>query len=81
MSAEQYAHVSNTKLPCGLAKSAPVDLTSFYFRVEDIEAAVAKVKTLGGKPAEIIKSPSGLGARCTDDQGTTFSLWQAAEGY
>jgi predicted enzyme related to lactoylglutathione lyase len=78
---EQYAHVSNTKLPCGLHKTAPADLTAFYFRVENIEPMVAKVKALGGKAEAVTKSPSGLGSRCTDDQGTTFSLWQAAEGY
>ena len=78
---EQYAHVNNTRLPLGLHKTAPADLTAFYFRVDDIEAAAAKVTALGGKAEAIAKSPSGLGSICTDDQGTRFSLWQAAEGY
>jgi predicted enzyme related to lactoylglutathione lyase len=56
-------------------------LSSFYFRVDDIEAMAAKVNALGGVPGSITQSPSGLGSLCTDDQGTKFSLWQAAEGY
>jgi predicted enzyme related to lactoylglutathione lyase len=78
---EQYAHVSNTKLPFGLNKAAPADLSTFYFRVDDIEALAAKVRALGGKPGEIAKSPSGLGSLCTDDQGTKFSVWQPAAGF
>jgi predicted enzyme related to lactoylglutathione lyase len=78
---EQYAHVSNTKLPFGLNKAAPADLSTFYFRVDDIAAMAAKVRTLGGAPGEITKSPSGLMSLCIDDQGTKFSLWQPAEGF
>jgi predicted enzyme related to lactoylglutathione lyase len=77
----QYAHVSNTKLPFGLNKGAPADLSTFYFRVDDIAALAAQVRTLGGTPGEITKSPSGLGSLCTDDQGTKFSLWQPAAGF
>ncbi|HEY1631716.1 MAG TPA: VOC family protein [Rhizomicrobium sp.] len=78
---EAYAHVSNTVLPFGLKKDAPADLSSFYFRVDDMAAMVAKVKTLGGAPGEIQDYPSGLNAVCKDDQGATFSLWQPASGY
>ena len=41
----------------------------------------ARVRELGGKADEIFKSDSGSGAVCSDDQGTEFSLWQAAPGY
>jgi predicted enzyme related to lactoylglutathione lyase len=78
---EQYAHVSNTAVPCGLHKTEPADLSAFYFRVTDIEISASKVKTLGGKADAITKSPSGLGCRCIDDQGTIFSLWQPAGGF
>jgi hypothetical protein len=78
---DDYAHVNNTKLPLGLNKGTVADLSTFYFRVDDIEATVAKAKALGGKPEAITKSPSGLNVQCTDDQGTHFALWQAAEGF
>ena len=78
---DDYAHVNNTQLPFGLNKAAPADLSSFYFRVADIEAMRVKVKALGGMAGDTTRSPSGLGSLCTDDQGTKFSLWQPAEGY
>src|ERR1700761_4055657 len=78
---DAYAHVSNTVLPFGLRKDAPADLASFYFRVGDMKAMVAKVRELGGAPGEIQDYPSGLNSVCKDDQGTVFSLWQPATGY
>jgi predicted enzyme related to lactoylglutathione lyase len=78
---ESYAHVANTKLPLGLNAGEPADLRSFYFRVDDIAAAIALVRELGGSVDGPHASPSGLGAACEDDQKTRFSLWQAAEGY
>lgn len=76
-----YAHVNNTNLPLGLNKGQPMDFSTLYFRVDDIQAAAAKVTALGGTASEIKNYPSGLNAACTDDQGTKFCLWQAAEGY
>jgi predicted enzyme related to lactoylglutathione lyase len=58
---EAYAHVNNTKLPFGLNKAAPADLSSFHFRVDDLGAIAAKVTALGGQAGAITKSPSGLG--------------------
>src|ERR1700761_6946021 len=78
---DQYAHVNNTKLPFGLHKADPADLSSFYFRVDDIAAVAANVTALGGIAGEITQSPSGLGSICSDGQGTKFSLWQPAEGF
>ena len=78
---EHYAHVTNTRLPFGLHKTDPADLSSFYFRVDDIAEMVAKVTALGGVAGDITKSPSGLGSVCDDGQGTKFSLWQPAEGF
>ncbi|HEX3672853.1 MAG TPA: VOC family protein [Rhizomicrobium sp.] len=78
---DAYAHVSNTKLPFGLSKGSPADLTSFYFRVDDMAAMAAQVTALGGAPGDIREFPSGLNAVCKDDQGTVFSLWQPASGF
>lgn len=55
---------------------------SIYFRVPDINAAVEKVKSNGGKvmngPMEV---PGGdLIAQCTDPQGAAFSLHQSKSG-
>jgi predicted enzyme related to lactoylglutathione lyase len=75
------AHIRNTKLPLGFALGGPVDISFAYFRVEDIEAALKSVATLGGAVRERNDSPSGLNAVCTDDQDTVFSLWQPAPGF
>jgi uncharacterized glyoxalase superfamily protein PhnB len=46
------------------------------FRVEDIEAAVARVRAAGGQAGTIENRPYGLLAECDDDQGVHFQLWQ-----
>lgn len=46
------------------------------FRVDDIEAAVARVRDAGGQAAEVERKPYGLLVECDDDQGAHFQLWQ-----
>jgi uncharacterized glyoxalase superfamily protein PhnB len=46
------------------------------FRVDDIGAAVERVRAAGGRADEPERKPYGLLAECTDDQGTVFRLWQ-----
>lgn len=45
-----------------------------FFAVDDIEAAVARVRELGGTAEDPISIPSGAYAHCTDAQGVEFSL-------
>ena len=75
------AHIKNTKLPIGLAPGGPVNIAFAYFKVTDIDAAMARARELGGSARDRSESPSGLSAVCTDDQGTEFSLWQPAPGF
>lgn len=46
------------------------------YRVDDIAAAVERVRAAGGEAAEPALRPFGLLAECTDDQGAAFRLWQ-----
>ena len=48
------------------------------FRVDDIAAAVERVRAAGGRADEPERRPYGLHAECVDDQGVTFRLWQPA---
>ena len=48
------------------------------YRVDDIAAAVDRVRAAGGHADEPERKPYGLLAECVDDQGTTFRLWQPA---
>ena len=49
------------------------------FRVDDVAAAVGRVRAAGGHADEPRRQPYGLLAECVDDQGTTFRLWQPAD--
>ena len=46
------------------------------YAVDDIEVAVAAVRTAGGEAGEIDRQPYGLTAECRDDQGLAFYLGQ-----
>jgi uncharacterized protein len=48
-----------------------------YHGVEDIEAAIAKVRELGGEADDKQPVPThGWFAACKDTEGNSFSLWQ-----
>jgi uncharacterized glyoxalase superfamily protein PhnB len=49
------------------------------YRVDDIAAAVERVRAAGGHAGEPTRRLFGLLADCTDDQGATFRLWQPAD--
>ena len=49
------------------------------YRVDDIAAAVERVRAAGGHADEAERKPYGLLAECADDQGATFRLWQPAD--
>jgi uncharacterized glyoxalase superfamily protein PhnB len=49
------------------------------YRVDDIEAASARVRAAGGQAGEIDHKPYGLLVECTDDQGAHFQLWQPVD--
>lgn len=49
-----------------------------YFKVDDIEASVARVRELGGHADDPTPEEPGFGrfSTCTDDQGIPFGLHQ-----
>ncbi len=50
------------------------------YRVDDIAAAVERVRAAGGHADEPERRPYGLIAECADDQGATFRLFQPSGG-
>jgi predicted enzyme related to lactoylglutathione lyase len=50
------------------------------YRVDDIEAAVARVRDAGGRTRGVAQRPYGLESLCADDQGTPFYLHQFPAG-
>lgn len=76
-----YAHVENVRLPLGLVGGARERSPWLYYRVDDLDAAVDRVRAYGGTAEPITESKSGRGAECRDDQGVPFSLWEPAPGF
>jgi predicted enzyme related to lactoylglutathione lyase len=51
-----------------------------YFEVDDLDAALERVRALGGETGEPQGGGAGRYANCRDDQGVEFSIFQAAAG-
>jgi predicted enzyme related to lactoylglutathione lyase len=64
----------------GMSGGAGEAAMKLYFDVSDIQAAVARVRELGGESDEVEETLSGYQVDCRDDQGTAFSLHQARGG-
>jgi uncharacterized glyoxalase superfamily protein PhnB len=69
-----------TRPPLGIwsSKGAEPEVQLSY-RVDDVAAAVARVRAAGGRADEPERQPYGLLTECVDDQGATFRLWQPAD--
>lgn len=77
-------HIETVTPPAGIATSADPGAEPralLYFRVDDIEAAAAKVRELGGEVLSVQDYPSGGNAECRDDQGLRFDLFRPRPGY
>lgn len=46
------------------------------YAVDDLDAALTRVREQGGQAGEVENHPYGLTADCTDNQGIEFYLWQ-----
>jgi uncharacterized glyoxalase superfamily protein PhnB len=49
------------------------------YRVDDIAAAIERVRAAGGRAEEPQRRAYGLLSDCVDDQGATFRLWQPVD--
>ena len=66
-----------TRPPLGISSPAGAEPeVQLSYRVDDIAAAVDRVRAAGGHADEPEPKPYGLIAECADDQGATFRLWQ-----
>ena len=69
-----------TRPPLGIWSSEGADPeVQLSYRVDDIGAAVERVRVAGGHADEPERKPYGLIAECVDDQGATFHLWQPVD--
>jgi predicted enzyme related to lactoylglutathione lyase len=75
------AHVTSSKVPFGLTEDPTIHTYHPWFRVTDLRATIERIRAAGGEVVEQHDYSSGGSARCRDDQGVEFDLWQAAPGY
>jgi len=64
--------------PLTVAVWGDVDRPSvdLLYRVDDLDAALRRVRERGGRAEEPTQEPFGRAARCVDDQGAEFQLWE-----
>jgi uncharacterized glyoxalase superfamily protein PhnB len=74
-------HVSSITPPAGIHGLQSEPSMRLYFRVDDIEAAAARVRELGGEVLTLNNYDSGGNAECVDDQGLRFDLFRPRAGY
>jgi predicted enzyme related to lactoylglutathione lyase len=75
-SVEDGWQVSGTTPMAGLSGGHDHPGAVLVYQVDDIHAAVRRVRENGGHAAEPVQQHYGLIANCTDNQGTRFSLLQ-----
>lgn len=73
-------HMAGNTQPGGAITPGDGKSPVVYYSTEDIEATAAKVCELGGTAGEVQDIP-GVGRMtiCTDDQGTSFGIYQPGE--
>jgi predicted enzyme related to lactoylglutathione lyase len=69
-----------TRPPLGILSSEGAEPeVQLSYRVDDIAAAVERVRAAGGRADEPERKPYGLLTECVDNQGATFRLWQPVD--
>jgi uncharacterized glyoxalase superfamily protein PhnB len=79
-SAPQGRQVKDVEPPLGLWGGQDRRTVFLCFSVDDVTAAVERVRASGGHAGEPHQEHGGLLADCVDDQGMAFSLSEAGDG-
>ncbi len=74
-------HVSNRLPDGGLGGGREGANPELFFRVTDLDVAMARVSELGGTAEFVGEGDEGRHAMCADDQGVPFGLSEPAAGY
>ncbi len=74
-------HVDSITPPSGIHGRPGDPEFRLYFRVDDIEAAVDRIREAGGEVMSTAIHDSGGNAQCRDDQGLRFDLFRPRAGY
>ena len=68
-------NIENASPRGGMFAGGDDTVPKVWFMVEDIHAALTRVRELGGEAGEPEEIGSGHMAACRDDQGVEFNLW------
>jgi predicted enzyme related to lactoylglutathione lyase len=79
-SSEQGRQVDSTSPHQGLWGGIEHNTLFLCYAVDDVEAAVARVRAAGGEAQAPTDQPYGRVADCVDDQGTPFAVFRAPIG-
>jgi uncharacterized glyoxalase superfamily protein PhnB len=74
-------HIASITPPSGIQDGVETPETRVFFRVDDIDAVVARIRELGGEVLSVANHDSGGNAECRDDQGLRFDLFRPRAGY
>jgi predicted enzyme related to lactoylglutathione lyase len=77
-SSEQGRQVEGTTIPHGLYGGQERSTLFCCYAVDDVDAAVERVRAAGGSAAAPSNEPYGRVANCTDDQDTPFAIVELA---
>jgi uncharacterized protein len=69
--------VEGANPPGGLHGGSSEQKANVCFEVDDLEAAMEKVRSLGGEVDEPQPTETGRFSICRDDQGFEFCVWAA----
>jgi predicted enzyme related to lactoylglutathione lyase len=73
------SQIANSTPPGGMFAGGKPGPVQVWFEVDDIGAACAQVRGLGGEADEPEEIESGHIASCRDDQGTPFNVWASRD--
>lgn len=74
-------HIENRMPDGGLGGGREGTHPDLFFRVDDLESAMATVVELGGTAEFVGEGEEGRHAMCADDQGVGFGISQPNDGY
>ena len=74
-------HISSITPPSGIHGREGEAEVRLYVGVDDIDAAAARVREVGGEVLSVANYESGGNAECVDDQGLRFDLFRPRPGY
>lgn len=73
-----YSMIDGSAPLAGSPHGDPSPHPRVFFGVDDVTTETRRVRELGGTTEEPVTIPAGTFARCTDDQGVQFTLFEPA---